>query len=75
MPDVLGAVSSLTRDDATFDVKQRGSGSGGIERARLMGHVRVRYAVFFDGEGKCEWVGLARVGRGIVELRKDRLYV
>lgn len=41
-PDVLGYVSSFTRDNAAFEGIRGGTTLDGVDRARLMGEVKVR---------------------------------
>lgn len=49
-PDIMGYVSSSTRDNAFFPLPMSGSTLGGTERARLLGGVRVRIADVRPGE-------------------------
>lgn len=52
-PDILGYVSSMTRDNMNFEQIPGGDKLGGMERARAMRHVRVQIADVkpWDGEG------------------------
>ena len=78
-PNVLGFVSSLTRDSPFFAgvVPEGGSGMGGGERARVLGDVRVRLADVRAGEavGRVAFVGIeGGSGEGMGRLRKGRAY-
>lgn len=75
-PDVLGYVSSLTRDTPYVRVTEGGSALAGIERAKLLRGLRLKMGDV--GEGT-EGVGRVAVsdekGGGVRPLTEERLYL
>lgn len=74
-PDILGYVSSLTRDNPNIQLPDGGSILPGLERARKLKHVRVQFADTRQ-EGGVGRVGLTTVSReGVGRLKKGTEYL
>lgn len=70
-PDIMGYVSSLTRDDGHFPLPVSGSTLGGRERARLLGDVTVRIADARPGED-VGYIAFERAKSGMPWVPLDR---
>lgn len=74
-PDIFGYVSSLTRDNALLDVPG-GSALGGIDRTRMMKHVKVKLGEVptATGVGKVTLTYVGNDERCARDLEKGKLY-
>lgn len=77
MPDILGAVSSLTRDNPHVDLPAGGSGLDGMERTRLIKDMRVQLCDV-QAEDEVGRIALKSIAKSDpikeVRLERDRLY-
>lgn len=74
VPDYLGYVSTLAKESQFVRVPNGGANLDGMERSRLMKHMRVRLGNVDEGRGEVGRLAFARVeDTGVV--RKDSFYV
>lgn len=78
-PDIFGYVSSLTRDNPHLHLPDGGSTMSGLERARMLKHVRIKLADVANDSGVGK-VGLSYAGPSdaqvhMAHLKRDRQYV
>jgi len=73
-PDILGYISSMTRDSQFVKLPPGGSALGGMERARLLKDIKVQLV---DSEAKDEIGRLvfATIGEVNEPPSKDRVYI
>lgn len=78
MPDILGAVSSLTRDNPHVVLPAGGSSLGGMERTRLIKDMKVQLCDV-QAEEEVGRIGLRSIAKDDVVTRatldRDRLYI
>lgn len=76
-PDVLGYVSSLTRDNPRFMSLTEGSTMDGISRSRMLRDVKVKIGGVYTPayEGSIERISLVPADVRVTSLRKDNVYI
>ncbi|KAJ9656988.1 hypothetical protein H2198_004588 [Neophaeococcomyces mojaviensis] len=75
-PDIFGYISSMTRDNPMLDVPG-GSALGGMERSRMMKHVKVKIGEISQGDGRYGRIGMTYVADHeyrAKDLEKGKLY-
>lgn len=75
-PDILGYVSSLTRDNPHVEIPKGGTTLYGKDRARLVRDIKIQLADVKEG-GEVGYIALKSSGGGAAgagRLRSDRLY-
>jgi hypothetical protein len=76
-PDIFGYVSSLTRDNPHFhQLAADRSTLSGLERARLLGHMKIKIGDIEDGQQQVGRIDFCHVvdGNEVKRLQKERKY-
>lgn len=72
-PDILGYVSSLTRDNPYVDIPEGGSTLGGVERSLLLKDMKLRLGDVAPEDDRVGHIGIGSVDR-VKQLYVGRLY-